>query len=150
MKPKIEDGMMQSAIWLPRELRERLKRAGGERGMGEEIRRRLKASFDAEEAPDNPKTRELLDAISFAAEQTAFYYGDWSQDPFSFGVLKRCVDFLLKDLMPKGEPVPKPNSNGVADLIFADDTLPEPVSQLIVRSWISERAKRQLADRQRG
>lgn len=56
--------MVQSAVRLPRSLHERLKKAGGERGMGEEIRRRLEASFEAEKAPNDPKTRKLLDAIS--------------------------------------------------------------------------------------
>src|SRR6516164_2275524 len=118
MKPKIEDGMTQSAIWLPRELRERLKRAGGERGMGEEIRRRLKASFDAEEAPGNPKTRELLDAISLAADDTSDNYGDWSEDPFAFEVLKGCVDLLLGEHRPQGNPVNNPKPDTVADMVF--------------------------------
>jgi hypothetical protein len=139
MKRKIEDGMTQSAIWLPREWRERLKREGGERGMSEEIRRRLKASFDAEEAPDNPKTRELLDAISFAAGLTAFYYADWSKDPFSFEVLKRCVDFLVTDHRPKGEPVPKPTPWAAA--IFDPDTSPNDVSRVIMHLWKSQMAK---------
>ena len=33
--------MIQTALWLPRDMHEQLKKAGGERGLGEEIRRRL-------------------------------------------------------------------------------------------------------------
>ena len=54
--------MVQTAVRLPQSLRDRLSNAGGERGLGEEIRRRLEASFDAEaEASVDPKTSELLD-----------------------------------------------------------------------------------------
>ena len=55
MKSKTADEMIQSAIWLPRSLHERLRKAGGERGLGKEIRRRLEASFEAEKAPANPE-----------------------------------------------------------------------------------------------
>ena len=58
MKAKSADDMVQSAIRLPRSLHERLKKAGGERGMGEEIRRRLEASFEAEKPRADPKTRD--------------------------------------------------------------------------------------------
>ena len=33
--------MIQAALWLPREMHEQLKKAGGERGLGEEIRSRI-------------------------------------------------------------------------------------------------------------
>ena len=69
MKTKPADDMVQSAIRLPRSLHERLKKAGGDRGMGEEIRRRLEASFEAERSPADPKTRELLDAVASCAEE---------------------------------------------------------------------------------
>lgn len=43
--------MIQSAIWLPRDLHEKLKRDGGHRGLGEEVRRRLLLSYAEEELP---------------------------------------------------------------------------------------------------
>lgn len=58
--------MVQTALWLPRDMHERLKAAGGERGLGEEIRRLLDASFSADEAEAgvynwiNPKRDKLL------------------------------------------------------------------------------------------
>src|ERR1035437_8777043 len=55
--------MVQTALWLPRGMHEKLKKAGGERGLGDEIRRRLQNSFDAEQLPRDPITDELLDAI---------------------------------------------------------------------------------------
>jgi hypothetical protein len=120
MKRKTGDDMIQSAVRLPQSLHERLKKAGGERGMGEEIRRRLEASFSAEaEAPSDPKTRELLEAISFVVEQTTRFYGSWSKDAFAFQMLKLSVERLLKHYQPKGDPaLAKPNPTVAGEIIF--------------------------------
>jgi hypothetical protein len=112
--------------------------------MGEEIRRRLEASFDAEKAPADAKTRELLDAITHCAERTASDYARWSDDAFSFEVLKACLDMLLTYYRAKGEPVPKPNPGGMHDIIFGREYSPKPeeLSRLYVSGWISDQAKR--------
>lgn len=41
--PRVEApmSMIQTAVWLPRDMHDQLKKAGGKRGMGAEIRRRL-------------------------------------------------------------------------------------------------------------
>lgn len=144
MTTKTADDMVQSAIRLPRSLHQRLKKTGGERGMGEEIRRRLEASFDAEKAPAEAKTRELLDAISYCAERTADDYRSWWGDAFSFEILKECVNMLLMRDQPKGEAVPKPNPAGMHDIIYGPEYLPKPeeLSRLYVSAWIKDRAKR--------
>ncbi len=119
MTRKTDDEMIQSAVRLPRSLHERLKKAGGERGMGEEIRRRLEASFDAERVPSDPKTRELLEAISFVARQATNHFGSWSDDAFAFKVLKLGVDRLLKHYQPKNDPaLAKPNPTVSGRTIF--------------------------------
>ena len=56
--------MVQTALWLPREMHEALKKAGGERGLGEEIRRKLQIAFEADDTtamPGDEATEELLD-----------------------------------------------------------------------------------------
>jgi len=65
--------MRQSALRLPADLYGRLREAGGDRGMGEEIRKRLQASFDAkvETTTDDPKTRQLLETLIDYAETPA-------------------------------------------------------------------------------
>jgi hypothetical protein len=73
MKHENSEKMVQSAVRLPQGLHDRLKKAGGERGMGEEIRRRLEASFDAEKVPADQRTAELLDAISAVSDETTSY-----------------------------------------------------------------------------
>jgi hypothetical protein len=137
MKSKNADEMVQSAVWLPRSLHERLKKAGGERGLGKEIRRRLEASFDAEKVPADVKTRELLDAIYYCADETARDYGRWSTDGFAFAVFKGCVELLLKRQPPKGDPIPAPQPGNMVDIIFGPDYSPKPeeVSRLYVSLW---------------
>ena len=57
---------IQTSFRLPRELYERLVEAAGEKGLAEEIRRRLEASFEAKPSADDPKTKQLVDAIEGA------------------------------------------------------------------------------------
>jgi hypothetical protein len=138
------DNMIQSAVRLPRRLHERLKKVGGEGGMGEEIRRRLEASFDEEDAERrDPKTRELLEAISFAAGQATSFFGSWSKDAFAFRVLEASVDLLLKHYQPEGEP--KPNPTELGEIIFGknrenENLSPEEVSRTVVSLWLRSEA----------
>ena len=142
--------MIQSAIRLPRMLHERLKKAGGQRGMGEEVRRRLEASFDAENTARLPKTIYLLSAISSCADKIASDYGNWSEDAFAFEVLKGCVNMLWTHFQPKGEPVPKPKPGSLAATLFGSkEPKPEEVSRLYVHSWISVGAKRAEKEKHR-
>jgi hypothetical protein len=145
MKREKTTEMLQSAIRLPKSLLDRLKKAGGERGMGGEIRRRLEASFEAEKAPADPTTHELLDAISAMAEEIKDYYGPWSEDAFAFEVLKECVNMLLAYYQPKGEPTANPNPDSAADLLYGPDHPLKVVSRTIVSGWINNRAKRAFA-----
>src|SRR5439155_11242872 len=96
---RLESGMRGSApvrrsdretivtLRLPRELHERLKQEGGERGLTAEVRRRLEASF-APSLPDwsesDPKTRELSGAIPELARLVQDEYGPWHSDPGAF------------------------------------------------------------------
>ncbi len=115
--------------------------------MGEEIRRRLEASFDAEaEAPSDPKTRDLLAAVTFFAGQTTNYYGSWSEDPFAFQVLKETVDMLFRHFQPMGDPVlAKPKPTGLGETIFGkngenEKRSPQDISQALLRFWLMSKA----------
>lgn len=149
MKHETADEMAHSAVRLPRSLHERLKKAGGERGMGQEIRRRLEASFAAERSPTDVKTRELLAAIASFAKDVARDYGSWSEDRFAFEVLRECVTRLLTHLQPKGEPVPHPKPDGAGDLLFGPDHSIEDITRTIVSVWMSDRAKRGFSDEEK-
>ena len=66
-KPLADKGV-QTSVRLPRDLYDRLISAAGDKGIGEEIRQRVEASFSpaAVELAD-PRLRDLLAAISRAA-----------------------------------------------------------------------------------
>src|SRR5262245_39950571 len=149
MKRKNDDGMVQSALRLPAALRDRLKEAGGERGMGEEIRRRLEASFKDERPHRDPETRELLDAISSFAEDVAMYYGNWSKDAFAFKLLKMCVDKLLEHYEPQGTAVPN-LADDLAEDLFGPKHSVEDISETFLRFWKQDQAKRAFADTRKG
>ena len=38
---RVSEGMRQTAIWLPVDLRDELRQVGGKKGIGRELRRRL-------------------------------------------------------------------------------------------------------------
>ncbi len=150
MKGKSGADMIQSAIRLPRKLHERLKKAGGQRGMGQEVRQRLEASFDAERTATHPKTMYLLNAISACADKIERDYGNWSEDAFAFEVLKGCANILFMHFKPTGEPIPKPKPGSLAATLFGpSEPKPEEASRLYVHSWISLGAKRQEEEKRR-
>ncbi len=140
MKRKIDDGI-QSAVRLPRDLHEHLKQAGGERGLGEEIRKRLEKSFETKKTPEDPNRQKLLLAVGFIATKAGMYFGDWSEDRFSFDVLKAGVDLWLTANQPKGEPVMKPNPNREPfDSFFDPSSTPENIARSILANltWLRE------------
>ena len=147
MKRKNEDEATQTSIRLSQDLYARLKRAGAEHGIGEEIRRRLEASFEAEKPPANPKTRELLDAIAYAVDETAALYGHWDSDAFAHQVLTASVNLLLKGSQPEGDAVPSPDISEFTDLFFGPEHSTHDISRFIVREVTRDRTKRQEGKR---
>jgi hypothetical protein len=117
--------------------------------MGDEIRRRLEASFDAEKTPENPDTRELINAISFTDEELVRDFGSWSKDRFAFEVFRETLNTLLKRYQPKGEPVPAPNPDGWAEMLYAENPSAEDVSRFLVGTWIRDQPKRAFAERKK-
>jgi hypothetical protein len=149
MNDKNKGGMVQSAVRLPRSLHETLKKAGGDRGMGDEIRRRLESSFAAEKNLENPNTRELINAISFSDEELVRDFGSWSKDRFAFEVFRESVNALLKQYEPKGELIPVPNPDGMAEILFGENPSAEDVSRFLVGTWIRDQPKRTFAERKK-
>jgi hypothetical protein len=144
MRPKPADEMVQSAIRLPRTLHERLKKAGGDRGMGEEVRRRLEASFAGDRSPTDARTRELLDAVATCAEEISRDFGPWSEEPYAFAVLKETISLLMKQFEPKGKMVAKLSPDSVLAFLFDDDpsARPEKVGPYYERFWLRRRVER--------
>lgn len=142
MKRKNDDEMVQTAVRLPQSLRNRLSRAGGERGLGEEIRSRLEASFSAIAEPADPQTRDLLEAIAFFDAEMFYHFGSWSKEPFAFEVMKAAVETLLAYHRPKGEVKAPPATDDKAAILYGPDTSPEPLGRLLVHAWTRGTQKR--------
>ena len=114
----LSDRGTQTSLRLPRELYDRLAQAAGDRGIGEEIRRRLEVSF-AGTAPlaEDQKTRRLLRCIAAAATAvpwvgpvsqmmgTGGASRAWHADPDAFEALARAIPALIEQIAPrpKGE-----------------------------------------------
>ena len=96
----LADKGMQTSFRLPRELRERLMAVAGDKGIGEEMRQRLEASFGPEQRVADPKTGELLAAIGEMAGRVP----GWQEDPDQFDDLVRAINLTLAGFMPAGEP----------------------------------------------
>ena len=152
MRPKPADDMVQSAIRLPRTLHERLKKAGGDRGMGEEVRRRLEASFAAERSPLDAKARELLNAIAFCAQEITRDFGPLSKEPYAFAVLKETISKLMTRYEPKGELVPnlQPDVSAI-EFLFADEPSapPEKAVGYYLGSWSHRQAEQAEKEKRR-
>ena len=84
--------IVQTALWLPRDMHEKLKEAGGERGLGEEIRRRLEAAFDAAATPrmGTVAVRDQIEVISEMFRATAGH-----DSIFACDVVRAAIDALL-------------------------------------------------------
>jgi hypothetical protein len=136
---------------LPRSLHERLKKAGGERGMGEEVRRRLEVSFATERSSTDAKMRELLDAVASCADEISRDFGPWSEEPYAFAVLKATVNIVMKHFEPKGKAAPNLNPDSVLAFLFDDDpsAKPENVSSYYVSFWTRRRAERVEKEKRR-
>ena len=133
-KAKNEEAMRQSALRLPTDLYERLKEAAGDRGLGEEIRRRLEASFSTE-APRgaDPETDELLRAIVHF-RKVLEGEGGWHKDRYTYEVFKTAVTEIMEHFKPEGEPTFKPNPEG--NLFFEGDEPPEKLGRMFARFQI--------------
>jgi hypothetical protein len=96
----LADKGMQTSFRLPRELHKRLMAEAGDKGIGEEMRRRLEASFGPEQPVADPKTGELLAAIAEMAGRVS----GWQEDPDQFAAFARAINLVLAGFMPAGEP----------------------------------------------
>jgi hypothetical protein len=121
--------MIQTALWLPREMHERLKKAGGERGLGNEIRRLLEASLDAAETPKDKNTIELVALIKEIAADLS-RVRPWYTDRFVFDVFKAAINTLLSRHQPSGEARPETKDQFQAE--WEEDN-PETIGRMIAR-----------------
>lgn len=119
--------MIQTALWLPRDTHEQLKKAGGERGLGEEIRRRIQIAFSA--ATGDRYTDKLLDQIKEIARELS-RDEPWYANRYTFDVFKAAIDALLLSHLPSGEAKQETKANLQA--VYGDEK-PENIGRIIAR-----------------
>ena len=83
------------------------------------------------------------------AEELVRDFGSWSKDRFAFEVFRESINALLKQYEPKGELVPVPNPDGLAELLFAENPSAEDISRFLVGIWIRDQPKRTFAERKK-
>ena len=120
--------MVQTALWLPRDMHEKLKEAGGERGLGEEIRRRLQSAFDAE-TPTNEVTNEVIEQIKEIARDLS-HHEPWNANRFAFDALKAAINNLLSRHQPSSEG--KPETRAHLQALYGEEE-PETIGRIMAR-----------------
>ncbi len=95
--------MIQTALWLPRDMHEKLKNEGGERGLGEEIRRRLEYAAEASETPKDEVTGEVFDQLKDILRD----HPEWHEDRFVYDLVRAAIDVVFASHRPSGEGNPE-------------------------------------------
>lgn len=151
MTHKIADDMIQSAVRLPRSLHDQLKKAGGERGMGEEIRRRLRVSFGVEQQPSDPLTDLLIELIKQIALRLSLDEPWWA-NRFALDVFKAAINELLSDLLSDIQPgsEPKPGTLTKLQTKHGSDEKPETIGRKLERAVLVKHATEMLLLRSAG
>lgn len=84
---------------LPRDLHDRLRKAGGERGLTAQIRDRLDASLTIEEAWNDPLFADFMRAVGYVIVSAWRLY---PSDPDAYPMIDVAVRMLLDAFRPKG------------------------------------------------
>jgi hypothetical protein len=136
--------MIQTALWLPRDMHEQLTKDAGERGLGDEIRRRLQVSFGVEQRPRDPVTDLLLDLINRIA-LTLSLDEEWWANRFAFEVFKTAINELLSELISKiGLSEPQPGATTKLQTRYGPDAKSETIGRILARAAFAENAQEQL------
>jgi hypothetical protein len=122
--------MIQTALWLPRDMHRRLKTAAPDGKMSEEIRRRLEVSL---REPTDEHTDVLLDLVTKVA-QSLSTDGRWWADPFAFAVFKTAINELLF-YIPRVEPGPESVSN--LKTRYGEDAAPETIGKALAQGVLA-------------
>jgi hypothetical protein len=135
------ENMIQTALWLPRDMHERLKKEGGERGLGVEIRRRLQFSFDFEQGPDE-WTVSLVGLIRKIAVKISENGEQWSDSRQVSEIFQAAVNKVLSDLISLLAPRTDARPETIANLQkkYGSDANPDSIGPGIARAVLREQA----------
>jgi hypothetical protein len=121
-RPRSKNPMVHTAIVLPRDLFERVKRDAERRdhGVSTEIRERLRVyerdrDLEILEQRDE-ETKELLKAIEQLANSIAGDLGKkWHEHPYALAAFKAGVAAFLAQYQPEGDPKSRPDTRLVGN-----------------------------------
>jgi hypothetical protein len=130
-----DDKAVQTSLRLSQDAYDYLAKAAEQNGwgVGEEIRRRLEATFIQESQHVDEETHRLKSAIVQAARNINAAFGPWHQGRFSFDVFKAAITTLLAFQKPEGAPVP-PSDPDKVDLYLGPDGTPETAGRMFAVS----------------
>ena len=105
MARKIAEETTQMGIRFPKQLYDRLRTVAGQGNIGEEIRKRLEASFLSEDANQDPKLAKVLAMIAAVGGVTS-EDGQWLApiDTDAAKAFEAGVAATLAEFKPKGPP----------------------------------------------
>jgi hypothetical protein len=136
------ENMIQTALWLPRDMHEELKRGGGERGLGEEIRRRLEMSFAIEQEPPDKFTDVAVSLIRKIALRILGFGEPWSDSRQGFEIFRSAVSSLFPELLlaldVRSEVLPETLAKLQSE--FGPDAKPETIGPKLAHIAVVERA----------
>jgi hypothetical protein len=116
--------MIQTALWLPLDMHEQLKKDGGERGLGDEIRRRLQYAFAAAEMSGDEVTDEVHNQIKDIFGD----HPDWHADRFVYDVVRAAIEVVFSSHRPDGEG--KPETKARLQALYGQETA-EAIGRII-------------------
>jgi hypothetical protein len=100
-RPRSESPTTTTSIRLPSALYEKLDRAREGRPLGEEIRRRLQASFEgAAPTGADDKTTKMLGQVATLAKTISEHYGPWHASARTYAIFKLALEKGLPDYDP--------------------------------------------------
>ena len=109
----------------------KFKEAGGERGLGDEIRRRLEISLKEDQSSHDKKTAQFKEAITRVDVNMPFDRL-WHDDRFAFDVFKAAINDLLSEYQPKSDV--QPGSKAKFEAMYGKDAKAETVGRILARA----------------
>ena len=122
--------MRQTALWLPHSMYDDLKRASSERGLGDEIRRRLELSLKQDQSSRDKKTTGLMQEITRVDVNMPIK--PWHADRLAFDVFEVAIKDLLSEYQPKGDV--QPESVAKLEARYGKGATAETVGRILSRA----------------
>jgi hypothetical protein len=140
-RPRSENPMVHTAVVLPRDLLERLRRdaEAREHGLSTEIRERLRVYEQDRDLEilmqRDHETKWLLEAIKLLADNLAGDLGKkWHEHPYALAAFKAGVAAFLGRYQPKGDASARPDTRMVGEPDDSPDAVGRTHARLLLRA----------------